>query len=352
MKRVGIATFHQADNYGAVLQCYALQKTMNRLPGVIAKVMDYRYYGNQFPDKWVNETQKKQFREKRDAFERFLTEHCSLSEEPIHQIDGDGYDYCCVGSDQIWNTTNPIVGEYFLPNVRPGVKKIAYAASVGCSATDPGFCEDPFIRYVSQFKAISVREKEHVKVLSRLTGQPCPCVLDPTLLLDAADYYPVMAPRKETEPYLFFYWLPHDRQLYRGLELANSIARKYDLNIVHTLYNVRDNVFAGKNVCMYYEGVEDFLRYIQDAAFVVTNSYHGTIFSIHFGRPFYTILVKSMQSRFDTLLGYADIGGRIVNQMIPYDSICAEMDFTSIQDEIRKHRKDSMCFLQNALDIG
>ncbi len=352
MKEVGIATFHFADNYGAVLQCYALQKVINRFEGVHAKIIDYRPPEFRYAKVWTSEREKLLFQKKRQSFEHFLVQHCELSPQRVSVITGEECDYCCVGSDQIWNPTH-VFEEYFLPNVSSNICKIAYAPSIGCSVADAKSKESVFAKYLPSFKAISLREKEHVEYLSDIAGKKCECVLDPTLLLNPEDYFPILSRKTvgEEEPYLLFYWLKNDRELFRGMELANSIARKFNLKILHSVVGAKESMFYQGGECIYYTGIEEFLWYIKNASFVVTNSYHGTIFSLQFEVPFYSFVVKSMMSRFSTLMSYCDLKDRVVTKLIRIGDVSKDIDYKRMKIEIFRHRAESIDYLKKALDI-
>lgn len=352
MKKIGIVTFHFVDNFGAVLQCYALQKVINRFNGVYAEIIDFRPMGYRYEKVWTNEKEKNLFYEKRKKFENFLIKFCNMSPNRVSVIDGKGYDYCCVGSDQIWNPMFTYE-EYFLPNVNHRTHKIAYAASVGCSISEIELNKNIFLKYLPTFKKISVREIEHKDYISTISGKECSYVLDPTLLLDKEDYLTIIQNKKENieRSYVFFYWLFHDQELMRGIELVNSIARKFNLQIIHSVFGKKEFMFCEEEKCMYYSGIDEFLWYIKNAAFVVTNSYHGTIFSLKFEVPFYSFVVDSMRSRFNTLLKYMDIEDRIVTKMIEEKDLNMDIDYKGIKESIFTYRVKSIEYLKNAIDI-
>lgn len=351
MKKVGIATFHFADNYGAVLQCYALQRVINGFEGTCAEVIDYRPPGFEYAKVWTNEKEKMLFFRKRQFFEAFLKQHCHLALHPVSLIDGRGYDYCCAGSDQIW-CMKPQFEEYFFQNVQEEVYKFSYAASMGFPVEEIRKKERELSGYLPHFQTISVREKEHAEYLTKLSGKECRVVIDPTLLLRAEDYMPAIHPdKKEDGPFLFFYWLRHDCNLFRGIELANMLARFFNLRIIHSVCGADPRMFFQGGRCMYYEGIEDFLWYIKNADFVVTNSYHGTLFSIQFEVPFYSFIVKSMRSRFDTLADYTDISDRIITQMKCLKEVDKSVDFKKIKNGIEKFRAESMDFLKEVIKV-
>lgn len=352
MKKVGIATFHFADNYGAVLQCYALQRVINEIDGICAEIIDYRPPAFRYEKIWITEKEKNLFIKKRELFESFLKKYCNLSTHKVSLIDGDGYNYCCAGSDQVW-CMEPYFMEYFFPHVQKDVYKFSYAASMGISVMDIRKKERKLIDSLTSFQTISVREKEHAEYLEEISGKECRVVIDPTLLLEADDYMLVICRKKEEEggPFLFFYWIKNDNELFRAIELANMLARLFHLRIIHSIYGADSRLFFQGGKCMYYEGVEDFLWYVRNADFVVTNSYHGTLFSIQFEVPFYSFIVRRMRSRFDTLAGYTDISGRVITGMKGLKELNKSVDFRRIKDEIRKFRNESMVFLRGIFGV-
>lgn len=350
MKRVGILTFHYADNYGAVLQVYALRKMINSIPEYEAEIINYvpdslAYYP------YINTKNARQnLISKRKKFQQFLKEQCGLDKPIISSLNGNDYDYYCVGSDQVWNKKLS-TEEYFLPNVDAAAVKIAYAASIGMSITDADFDDTLFKKYLPQFRSISVREKMYTEFVSNITGKECPCVLDPTLLLDCKEYESLLVEHKERAPFLFLFWI-NENDLFRGVELANNIARKYNLNIIHSIVDAKPYMLFKDGGCMYYEGVEDFLWYIKNAKIVVTDSYHATLFSIQFRTPFYTLINPDVRSRIDTICEMLDLNERVISSYLPFSRINLEVDFTSIWKNIYIQREKSMQYLFDNLEVG
>ena len=240
--------------------------------------------------------------------------------------------------------------EYFFPNISDGALRISYAASIGMSLGETRQYAEVFQTHLAGFKAISLREDEHVDFIRQLCKKDCQHVLDPTLLLREADYEFLM-PKKEVlgETFIFFFWLRHDMNL--GLEIANSLSRKYNLPIVHSILGAKKYTLRKAKKCMYGEGVENFLWYIRNACFVVTNSYHVTLFSIQFRTPFYVIPEKSMQSRMDTLGKLLSVNDRILYNSVPIEKIDDSIDFDEIHNVLTDKRKESISFLKDALDI-
>lgn len=346
MKKIGILTYHFADNYGAVLQCYALCKAINEFEDCEAQVINY------VPSKFKYQSFKGYrqvlFKHKRSMFNTFLNRYCNIEPEMKNTINYEKYDCICVGSDQVWCT---IYEDYYLPKVE-GVSKISYAASLGYLPESQVLNEDLIRENLPCFDSISIRENIHKKYLCELCGVDCEVVLDPTLLFDKEMYLPLINRIKQKrEEFIFLFYLPHDNQYYKAIELANRIAREYNVEIVHSLSDVPENAFARTSKCMIYEGIEDFLYYIKNAKFVITNSYHATLFAIQFEIPFYTLVVESMRSRIDTLVDKLGIESRVLEKGLLEIEIDEEIDWIRLKERMLVEREYSYKYLRRALDI-
>lgn len=354
MKTVGILTFHYANNHGAVLQAYALRRVINGLPDCKAELINY------VPEGYVHDLHENSeigvglLEEKRRKFEAFLKNECGVCTPMISCVEGNKYDYYCVGSDQVWNVelAENADYEYFFPHLEDKAKRISYAASIGTEKED--IDKALFKRYLSKFQNILLREKSCIELINEITGIECKHVLDPTLLLEREDYAKLIqklpCKPKVAKPYLLFFWYYSD-ELLKGVELANTIARKYGLAIVHTIAGARPYMFHNEYGCMMYAGVEEFLWYVKNASFVVTNSYHGSIFAMQFERPFYIHISQKRRSRLDTLVELCGLESRVVEGYIDASNITDKIDYIDIKRRVAKKRKDSMAFLKEALEI-
>lgn len=349
MKKVGILTFHFADSFGALLQAFALRKVINKLQGCNAEVINY------IPEQWkmspyVNTIEgRAAFTEKRKKFCAFMRRHLGIDKEVCTVVEGNAYDYYCVGSDQVWNSLITHCDGYYLPHVSQDAKKIAYAASIGNPLEDERLDKDVLKKYLPSFKNISVREVEYCEFVEEITGRECKWVLDPTLLLDANEYEEIVANKENAEPFVFLFWLNKDEQL-KGVEIANIIARKYNLKIVHSLYDSKKYTFYNDGGCMTYEGVEDFLWYMKNAYFIVTDSYHGTIFALQYKKPFYTYIYKERRKRIDTISKALGFEERVIERNLLYSDINEQIDFDAIWENIYRLREKSFDYLNDSLE--
>ncbi|MDP4152471.1 MAG: polysaccharide pyruvyl transferase family protein [Bacillota bacterium] len=364
--RVGILTFHMAHNYGAMLQAYALCRTVRSL-GVKCEVIDYRlpeiyeYYRKENLEdaiikngyligllkfiKWHITGYYR--RDKRWLlFHRFMTNDIGISgkclskKEDLLKLDYDAY---ICGSDQIWNKdlTGGIKGEYYCDFAKESALKISYAASRGVNfLTDDE--KNEILKLLSNFDFISVREAEFQKYLSENTDLDVRLVLDPSLLITCEDWKQIAKPSKLND-YVLIYKVEKNDLIY---ELARRIAKEKRLEIVEITYQNDTSlidVIQLENV-----GPKEFVGLIESAEFVITNSFHGTGFSILFNKDFYCIPHSKFRSRTDSLLSELGLGSRCITDAEKYN-VNEHIDYTVAYKKLNDLRKISIKFLKNAL---
>lgn len=287
--KVGIITFHRSRNYGAVLQTYALQKAIQEF-GCDVEVIDYANKEIEdslklwiVPTKWniksvIRMIAQFVFRSvKKSAFEKFirkniqLTPEKNLTKESIVSI-SERYQYCITGSDQVWN--GKLTGDdttYFLDFVGENTQKIGYAVSVGDDIRN--LCKG-VSSYFDDFSYISVREEMLQEYLQQsLKKNICICC-DPTLLLQRQEYEKLFDKRNCKKRYIFLYMIKYDKELEkRAMQVANK------MNCV---------LVSNKNDARFLSHCSpgDFLSWIYHAEYIITNSFHGTVFSLLFHKQF------------------------------------------------------------------
>ena len=294
MKKVGILTWHYYPNFGSALQCWALQQTIEAL-GHKVEVINYRNPKYGLPDKWASLKYilSRSLGECNHAFnyrfkypfllfqKRFLHETKAFTD--VHYLSKIDSDYHCIvyGSDQIWapNVFNPIyMGKYISC---PEVKKISYAASLGL----PNIPSKLIMEYQSllhNFHAVSVRENTGKELLKRDCNIEASLVLDPTFLIHV-DQYKQLEHRVPNikKPYIFCYFLNKNHTYHQAV---SDYAQKKGYSIVGYSANPNDAawVFMPKGI-----GPQEFLWLISHAETVITDSYHGSIFSLLYHKHFF-----------------------------------------------------------------
>lgn len=338
--KIGILTFHCAHNYGAILQCYALQECLAML-GYDAEVINYR---PEFLIKPYKTFQRYRFslrhpyrlpfeiyREVKYAlprwvkFEKSIKNLLKLSrtckEVPCN------YDVYIIGSDQIWNTR--ISGgdiNYFsaFRFEKLNKKYIAYAASMealNLSPQDKEICE----RYLKNFNAIGVRESNLLNLLKPFYNGGMVEVLDPVFLLPKNHWANVALSPRINEPYVLLYQVREDK---RSEIYAKQIAVQRKCKLIELCSFVKRSDSIG--VPYQTSSVEEFLGLFMNADFIVTSSFHGTAFSVIFEKNFRALkLGDGADSRIGQLLEKFNLNKLLVNldntlyddQNIDYDAV-------------------------------
>lgn len=356
--KIGILTFHCAHNYGAVLQCYALQETLKSM-GHDVEVIDYR------PDfltysRFLNTNKlkagnilvriknligellllpKKNIRYY--EYEHFIKSYLNLSDKiKNYQQIPSCYDIYIIGSDQVWNKKitkgyhNPYFGVF---NFKKGTKKyISYAASM---ETDYLGEDDNVLRnLLSNFDAISVREESLQQYLQSLLKRSIAFVLDPTLIVDKKIWNNMIITPNIKKKYVLVYEVKTNMNT---LTIAYNLARQLDAEVVRIFAWV--DRFNKKNEYKC-ESPEKFLGWLKNAECIVTTSFHGTAFSIIFEKPFYTMKLENEgNSRSFSLLNNLGLDDRIVTSKVT--PVFTKINYSTINNKISILKKKSISFL-------
>lgn len=359
--KIGILTFHCAHNYGAVLQCYAMQEFL-RSKGHDVEVINYRPKYLLEPYKIFNlkrcfsknpfrilERILKEFillpmRIKRfHGFENFINSKLNLSNAVTKKYIPSNYDIYIVGSDQIWNPkiTRGFDDIYFcrFPFVKEKKKYIAYAASMESKVLD-----DNAARYYSyslnNFDYISVREKQLLELLQPLVHKPIEQVLDPTLMV-SSKIWEIFPNRNNQEKYVVVYQVRNNENTIRiAHHIAAQIGAKVKILVAWLQIKYSD---TDQNATP-----EEFVDYIRNASCVVTTSFHGSAFSIIFNRPFYTIrLNDGADTRSSSLLKSLGLEHRMIDAN--ESPVFSQIDYSLVNQRLDVLRVKSQNYLLNSL---
>lgn len=368
-KKIGILTFHNAHNYGAVLQAYALKTKLNRM-GYDAAVLNYqnKYIAKTYrkvlhidfwkrdilPSRWGKVLREvrdvfyglKEWQKQWKVFEDFIAEKLLdgnnklLSLEDIATRNCDVY---ILGSDQIWarELTHGMDPAYF-GQFAPDNKKISYAASVPNGSIPEN--EKPYFKqYLQSLSHISVREEKLAEALCELTGRDVDTVIDPTLLLEKADYQTLLheKPLKQAD-YVFAYFVVENEILSR---CAKKAAELMGCELIELHYKKTPEI-CGDNM-IFDAGPSEFLTYIRDAKMVVTNSFHGTVFSILFQKKFYSVYKEN--GRIENLLGFLGLKERHITEENQIQ-IEQEIDYAKSEELLKEYRRLSVEFLAKGIE--
>lgn len=364
--RIGILTQPLANNYGGILQNFALQ--------IVLRDMRYDAITINIPYKKRNEKQsfirsawrllKKIKGDSSILFINgnkqlnflntpginqlsFIKKHIKVM-EALNGIDNEflthesDWDAMIVGSDQVWRKAfSPHFPSYFLPNVPGGCRKIAYAASFGKDSIDIPEVEIPYYANLAQdFDAISVRESTGVAICQNNFHVKAELVLDPTMLLSATDYMRIL----------------NIKRVHQG-----------DYAAVYVLDDSPENTTAIKKICQAisltpvfigipskkgFPAIEEWVEMICNANYVITDSFHGTAFSIIFNKDFSTLYNASRGStRMQSLLNLVELQERLIDASalsLQVNKI-APIDYEKVNRLLSNWKQKSLDFLRNSL---
>ncbi len=321
--KTGIVTHPLLTNYGGILQNFALQRVLRQLghePVTIDLVPEYPVYKYvrslcKTLLLWFVPGKRRPFASYRTMADRnakvvdFCRKHITLTER-VRRYTPDivaryGMEAVIVGSDQVWraryNRYPGYMEDMFLRFVKePDVKKLAYAASFGIDEWDysPELTER-CKEHAAQFAGISVREASGVALCEKHLQVQAVHVLDPTMLLDRAEYEQVCKEvPKETSRFMAVYILDLSQS---KKKIAEHMAQEKGLAVKY--FSAHHNMKLT---------IEEWLAMFRDAEFVITDSFHGTVFSILFNKPFLTIGNPGRgMARFHSLLNMFGLQDRL-----------------------------------------
>lgn len=364
--KIGILTFHSAHNYGAVLQAYALKRKLEMYEQYV-EIIDYRNitiennYNKKIKKKcclknikrpkilWknlcfdLNIKYAQPYWEKQwDEFSAFIKANLIKKDciQDANSIESyvKKFDILIVGSDQVWcsDLTGGLDPVYFLDFLYSGIR-VSYAASMNRKKILDK--EKQIIRYwLEKYDSISVREESLAKSIREL-GYEVKTVVDPTLLLTAKDYLTIEKKRDE-DNYIFAYYVTEDSKMSR---LAHDLSEKKNMKLYELHYYHKknfDDSYQFSNL-----GPGDFLTMIKNASFVITNSFHGTAFSIIYHVAFYSY---GNNIRIYSLLKDLELLDRMGTS---YEVKVEKIDWKLVDDKILSYRKSSEQFIKNVLSL-
>ncbi len=293
----GIITFHAANNYGAVLQAYALKCICEKI-GQNCDIIDYS--SKFIIEKYTLTLDYSSFKQliksairycvlkRRYArFDLFREKYLS----PV-SYDEKKYQIIIVGSDQVWNYNLTLDDTgYLLDFVENGITKVSYAPSFGMMEIDVEHRET-YKNLLNKFDYLSVREPEGKKIISDLIGRDSEIVLDPTLLLTKEQWIDALNIKKRKTGYIFCYLFGMTEAT---RQFIMELARREKLRII----GISDSVSLNNDGIKYdyTASPSEWVSYFYNATYVVTNTFHGTAFSIIFEKQFYIGEIVNLKGR-------------------------------------------------------
>lgn len=374
MKTVGIITIHKINNYGSVLQAYALQRVCEEL-GYSVEIINYDFPNEAHANnpyaivgldsvpnepKWIKLLFAKALVCQHKGIARFVKKYQHLSENRYDSPDKltqnpPIYDIYITGSDQLWNPRHCNGDAVFLLSFAPdSALKISYAASFGSNEI-PESLHPIFKRYLSRYSAIAVRESSGINVIKKIIDKKASVVLDPTLLLNAEEWNKIATPtRLVRQKYILCYFLNYSFNAFPYVdELADEIQRQTGYKIVRVARPPHRLKFHN-NRYLIGASPEDFLALVRDAEIVLTTSFHGTAFALNYGRPVFTIVKskKAGDSRQVSLMRNLGLEQQIIELGADYPQhLQACYNVNAEQTRLENLRRESINYLKRALGL-
>ncbi len=374
MKTIGIITIHRINNYGSVLQTFALQQKLIDL-NCKTFVIDYL-----FPNDFHKENGRKSSSAKRKSFfsmsflwkicygrelylqhkkiKQFISNYLKLSQITYNspdelKRDPPIYDVYMTGSDQVWNPRycngDPT---FFLDFIPENKIRVAYSASFGVSDIDSSYYAD-YAFFLKRYKLISVREKSGQYLIEKLINRKVSVVLDPTLLLTATEWESIATKKRiVSRKYILCYYLNYsfDAHPYAD-ELALYVQQITGYEIVYVARPPVDKHYKS----FYYKvdaSPQDFIALVRDAELVLTTSFHGTAFAVNYSKPLFSVVEDklALDSRQADLLKSIGLESRIlsIKDCFPTTSELP-CDYEEANKKLSELREYSLKYLSKAV---
>lgn len=371
MKSIGIITIHKINNYGSVLQAYALQKACEDL-GYEAEIVDYNYpndfhLSNKYAShedfqpnepRWIKLLYALDLIKQHNGIKDFVNKFQKLSSKRYNhpselKSDVPHYDIYITGSDQLWNPRHCNGDPAFLLHfAADDALKISYAASIGANYIPDGL-KSQYKELLGRYAHISVRENSGVQVIKDVAGKEATVVLDPTLLLNRDEWNKIASPKRQVKKkYILCYFLNYSfnafpyvddlaeyMQNQTGYEIVRVARPPHRLGVPHTHYRVGASP-------------EEFLALMRDAEMVLTTSFHGTAFAVNYGKPVFTVVQdrNASDSRQVSLMHNLGLDEQVlsITDKMPEKGRFT-YDVLSEQKRLETLRQQSMDYLKRAL---
>lgn len=361
--KIGIYTFFRI-NYGACLQAYSLQRTLKELrPHDEVLMVNYmsrsleaktKPFHRKSPNRLYDLVWRvctllryRQFKQRYDAFRQFPSQYFNLTRRyyTFDELVADPpqLDIHLSGSDQVFNPKRTMRDIYFLNFDVKGGRKVAYAPSFGVSTfTDE---EKEYIaKCAKDFDVLSCRESNGAELLAELTGREVPVVLDPVFLTPTETWRTIGVKPTWKEKYVFIYCL---KGMDRLLELAKQLPAPYNSYKLVAL-TANDLRFYRGCKQVFYPGPAELVGLIDNAELVLTDSFHGTAFSVLLQKNFYTYISRpEVSSRITSLLARLSLDDHIVTGK---NGLPKETVLHDYQDELKQLTAESLHFLTQAIE--
>lgn len=351
--KVGILTFHEGINHGGFFQAYCLQKYLEDR-GYEVEIINYknkRHFWNEYraflvtrcPFRLIKNLQKiLAFRRAQSHLGLFPKRLTTNADSVVNA--SSRYDYIVIGSDVLWDYDFVFTGNdpiYFGWQLRPARAVVSYAASMGRSKAPP---PDYVVKGLESFSAISVRDQNTKLLVEQYTNKVATKVLDPTLLFDLQNLITKedlknTGIRNEAYILIYAYLLP---EKWRLSITKFADAKKLKIVVVGYAQPIR-------SIDMTTAGPFDWLRLFQRADYVITSTFHGTIFALLSQKRFLTVANSAIEHKAGSLLTDLNLIERYISGGFDEAKLQAAIDWHGVRQKLLELRKGSERFLRAEL---
>lgn len=352
------------NNYGSVLQTLATERVFQKL-GYEVETLDYIQENLQMDSVWkvlkyggpgwkikckqiILRLLKRKNTRRAEIMDEFRKKYIHLTKRylSIKELEEDlpDADIFCTGSDQTWN---PVLygpsKAYYLGFVPDNKKKISFSASFGVKKL-PSKDKSEVKKLLSRYDAISVRESSGLEILEDIGIKNATLVLDPTLAVNPELWNELSSERLIDEGYIFVYQLNTSD---RFVDYVNKVAKKSGLKVVY----VKSRLENRYNNATYVESpkIEDWLSLFRYAKYVITDSFHGTLFSIIYHKEFIDIYPPNFSARLESILCLLGLENRHLEDFGSFDWYENSIDYDKVDSIIKKERGKTIQFLNKAI---
>ena len=383
MKKIGIITYSGNNNAGSFLQCYATQRLLSDLgyEGILIKKSD------SIPVKIINRLKRKivyyfKIAVYRNSAEKIIKRKRAISvgdDARVSQIYrqcfkeninceylsgiklrkkaySDEFAAFLSGSDQIWNPGSPSLEPIYFLRFAPQNKRIAFAPSLGVTEI-PDYSVRNMKKYISEYSSVSIRETSGAIVLKKLLGRDIPVISDPVISVSAQSWkeiYQRLSSCDTDKKMTLLYFL--DKPSAAAVEAIEFFKQNTDTDVIafQNSYDVFDNVHIKTQLGTPF----DFVKLVDNAAFVLTDSFHATAFSVKLKTPFWTFRREyqhdyDQSTRIESFLKNMCLIDRFVVTMSNLDSMRDSLllppDFTYSTSVLEREAASAVKYLQSAI---
>lgn len=363
-KKIAIVTMWANPNYGSTLQAYALQKVIRKW-GYESEFINFcpekrspSYRLSRLLKDVIILGCRPKVHLQRRRIRKFISSHFFVSPPYYTYKDlcdkaDERYSAAICGSDQIWSNAGGYINPFYYLTFISKDKRISYAPSIGYNYVSDEILPK-FIEYINDIRFLSIREKQGAEIIKQHTGRDAEVVLDPTLLLSKDEWEKEMKQTDNVsslENYIFCYLLGKNQA---PIQYACQLSQFTGYPIVGV--ETKFSHIKTREIKRIVAGPFDWLRLIRNASYVLTDSLHGTLFSIIFRKQFGVFKrfrdddPICQNSRIYNILDITGLQSRLITYEAPPGTFFEErIDYDKVQLLLDLERHKSLMFLERAI---